>query len=128
MKTNPVLPEGWQPFGEAGKVFRASGNRNAICVIATNHFTGARRECPVVSGSKLYRVTGRVRGHLKGTTRAHVGIDYLDKDGRFIRQATTPMPLRDHLRWGLHNFGGKSNWSHFVAHSYDVPENAATLS
>jgi hypothetical protein len=126
---DPGLPDRWRAFGEPWMT-RADpmGKRAAIRVTATDHFTGARREIPATPGATLYRVTGWGRGELEGTTRAHVGIDYLDKDGKFIRQATTRYALQDHLRWGLHNLGGKSDWARFVAHAYDVPPEAATLS
>lgn len=125
---DPGLPRGWRPFGEKGLVRLSAAERGAFRVIATDHFTGARRDVPAVPGARLYKVTGQVRGELTGTTRAHVGIDYLDKDGKFLRQATTRDSLRDHLRWGLHNFSGTSDWSRFVAYAYDVPPEAATLS
>lgn len=124
---DPGLPEGWRMFGEPGSVFGVPPS-GGIGVIATDHFTGARRELPIVPGATLYKVTGQVRSELAGTTKGHVGIDFLDHDGKFIRQATTPVPLNDHLRWGLHNFSGTSNWTRFVAHAYDVPANATTLS
>ncbi|MFZ4693584.1 MAG: sugar-binding protein [Verrucomicrobiia bacterium] len=126
---DPGLPDGWRAFGEPWMTRPdPMGKRAAIRVTATDHFTGARHEIPVTPGATLYRVTGQVRGELTGTTRAHVGIDYLDKDGKFIRQATTRYALQDHLRWGLHNLGGKSDWARFVAYAYDVPPEAATLS
>lgn len=87
------LSQEWRPIGATGMVCfnppsEAEG-REVIRVTATDHFTGARRDLPAVPGDRLYKITGRVRAELTGTTKALVGIDYLDKEGRFIRQATT---------------------------------------
>ena len=125
---DPGLPQGWRPFGGVGLVGLARSENNAIRVTATDHFSGAQCDLPLTPGARLYKITGQFRSELMGTTRGHVGIDFLDKDRRFIRQASTPVSLQDHLRWGLHNFGGTNGWSRFVAHAYDVPTNAAIVS
>jgi hypothetical protein len=128
----PRLPAGWSACGDVGMTTAAPpshpGRDDAIHVVGSDHFTGARCVLPATPGARLYRITGLVRSRLHGTTRAHVGIDYLDADGRFIRQASTRAALEDYLRWGLFNFSGSQPWTPFVSHAYDVPPEAAGLS
>lgn len=129
------LPGDWKAFGAAGMVIglhdaagAQSEHADVIHVRATDHFTGAKRAMPAVPGARLYRVTGMIRTELLGDTKAHVGIDYLDAEGKFVRQATTRAALDGHLRWGLHNVSGASPWARFVAHAYDPPPDVASLS
>jgi hypothetical protein len=118
-------PDGWEAFGDVASIHTAESAVTRIDAGGT--FTGLSRWLPHREGRTLYRITGRVRVDLAGTTKAHVGVDYYDADKGFLRQACTRAPLNVHMRWGLYNVSGRTAWSRFAAYAYDVPKKAAWL-
>jgi hypothetical protein len=126
---DPRLGEGWSALGSPLLVEQVQDDArgSVLHVVADDAISGARRDLPAVPDARLYRITGWVRSGLRGITRGHVGIDFLDGSGQFLRQASTRHKLEDYLRWGVYNFGGTSEWTRFVTYAYDPPRQATTL-
>ena len=112
---------------DAAQLPKAAEAGAVVCVKAGERFAEEVTWVPRAPGTKLYRVSGSMRTELSGTTKAHVGVDYCTADRKFIRQACTRAPLDVHLRWGLCNVSGRTDWERFVGYAYDIPDGAAWL-